>query len=322
MSEREHAPFYESDGGQDDIGRAKPRRPIVNIFLFLATLFTTWQAGLIGETPREQVVNGLLYMASVMGILLCHEMGHYLMAKKNRIEATLPYFIPFPFPLSPFGTMGAVIAMKGRIRSRNALMEVGAAGPLAGLLVALPIILIGLSLSSVEPRQFAGLWEGQSILYFLLKRMIHGSIPEGYDVFLHPMAWAGWVGLLVTMLNLLPVGQLDGGHIFYALFGEIHAKVSQAVILLLPFVGGIMIYLANREAAAMGLTGDLRFQYVSAGASWFPLGVLLFVFFGRGKRRRHPPTEDSVLSPRHRAVGVLCMILFILLFIPVPLRIF
>jgi len=311
----------EEVGGQK-LRVTKTRGPLINVILFLATLFTTWQAGLIGETPREQVLNGLLYMSSVMGILLCHEMGHYLMAKKNRIAASLPYFIPFPFPLSPFGTMGAVIAMRGRIRSRNALMEVGAAGPLAGLVVAIPVIVVGLMHSSVEPRQFAGLWEGQSILYYLLKRMVHGPIPEGYDVFLHPMAWAGWVGLLVTMLNLLPVGQLDGGHIFYALFGEIHAKVSRIVIFLLPLVGALMIYLARHDATQMGLSGDLYFQYVSAGASWIPLGVLLFVFFGRGERRRHPPTEDRHLSPLHRGVGVFCMVLFVLLFIPVPLRVF
>ena len=125
--------------------RGRRPSPFLNLFLFVATMATTWFAGLSGETIDEAIRNGLVYMASIMGILLSHEMGHYIMAKRNRMDASLPYFIPFP--LGPIGTFGAVIAMRGRIKSRNALMEIGAAGPLAGMVVAIPILIYGLSLS-------------------------------------------------------------------------------------------------------------------------------------------------------------------------------
>src|SRR6185312_2298651 len=120
---------------------------------------------------------------------------------------------------SPFGTMGAVIAMRGRIRSRDALLDIGASGPLAGLCVAIPVVIAGLAQSPVTPLSPHGELEGQCLLYLLLKRIVLGPIPAGYDVMLSPMAFAGWVGLFVTMLNLVAVAQLDGGHIAYALFG-------------------------------------------------------------------------------------------------------
>jgi len=309
----------------------------IHIFLFVMTLFSTWFVGAGGlsaaqlgvlafldsEAARlfaEAAKNGLLYMGSIMSILLCHEMGHYIMARRNRVQASLPYFIPMPFLL--FGTFGAVIVMKGRIRSRDALMEVGAAGPLAGMAVALPVLIIGLSLSPVTPIPEDALIEGQSIIYMLLKRIVVGPIPDGMDVMLHPMAWAGWIGLLVTMLNLLPIGQLDGGHVFYALFGKAHEKVSRLFLVGLFGLGLAVMAYSTATAMQQGLSGEAFWGHVLTGMNWVVLGLMLTIVFGRKKGRglSHPPTDNDTLSPGRRALGIACLILFVLCFMPVPIR--
>ena len=255
-------------------GEERPRRRGLprwfNWFLFATTLFTTWGAGTLYFPERTwggSFLNGLIYMASLMGILVCHEMGHYAMARRNRVAASLPYFIPVPSKLAPIGTMGAVILMRGRIRSRNALMEVGAAGPLAGMAVAIPVVLIGLYLSPVEPIPEAGFAEGSSILYAALKMIAVGPIPEGRDVILHPMAWAGWIGLLVTMINLLPIGQLDGGHVAYALWGEAHGRISRLFHKGL-FLFGIAAMAASAATAwGDGLRGEALWASAMAGSN-------------------------------------------------------
>lgn len=309
----------------------------LHLFLFAVTLFTTWFAGAggfgyvelwiasvmgaeVGAYLSAATRDGLFYMGSIMGILLTHEMGHYVMARRNQVNASLPYFIPMPFML--FGTLGAVIIMKGRIRSRNALMEVGAAGPLAGLAVALPVILIGLSLSKVAPIPEAAIIEGQSLLYIFLKWIAVGTIPEGQDVMLHPMAWAGWIGLLVTMLNLLPIGQLDGGHIFYALFGDLHLKVSKLILTGVFLLGLGVMGVSYVEANSLGLEGDAFTTHVLTGMNWVVLGALMLVMFGRkgGKGFQHPPTDDHTLSLKHKITGYACLALFVLTFTPVPIR--
>ena len=299
----------------------KRRRPIVNAGLFLATLASTWLAGAMGETYDEAISNGLIYMGAVMAILLSHEMGHYIMARRNQVDASLPYFIPFP--LSLFGTLGAVIVMRGRIRSRDALMEVGAAGPLAGMIVAIPILMIGLHLSPITPISEAGMMEGKSILYVFLKWLVVGHIPEGEDVLLHPMAWAGWIGFLVTMLNLLPIGQLDGGHIFYALFDKAHGRVSRLFLLGIFLLGLGVMATSAMDAYSRDLSGEAFWAQVFTGLNWVVLGSLMLLVFGRKKGRGfdHPPTDDNTLSPRHRIVGIICIILFVVTFMPVPLRV-
>jgi membrane-associated protease RseP (regulator of RpoE activity) len=328
---------------QNDMGRTDTPSPgdrpsyFVHIFLFVVTLFTTWFAGAGGLDAaqfgmlavfnaeafpifKEAAGNGLMYMGAIMSILLSHEMGHYIMARRNRVPASLPYFIPMPFLL--FGTFGAVIVMKGRIRSRNALMEVGAAGPLAGMAVALPVLIIGLSMSKISPIPEGALIEGQSLIYMAIKRIIVGPIPTGMDVMLHPMAWAGWIGLLVTMLNLLPIGQLDGGHIFYALFGKAHDKVSRLFLAGLFVLGlGIMGY-STVAAMRLHLDGDAFLSRVLTGMNWVVLGLMLLIAFGRKKGRglSHPPTDDDSLSLRHRLVGIGCLVLFVLCFMPVPIQ--
>lgn len=295
------------------------RRTAVNIALFVATLASTFWVSAEGRTLGEALGNGLVYMASLVGILLGHEMGHYVMARRNRIDASLPYFIPFPFLI--IGTFGAVIVMRGRIRSRNALMEVGAAGPLAGLVVTIPVLLVGLRLSPVLPIPEGSLLEGSSLLYMALKRLAAGPIPPGHDVMLHPMAWAGWVGLLVTMLNLLPIGQLDGGHVFYALFGEAHRRVSRLVHVGLFALGLAIMGRGWLDATERHLTGDAFTAEVMTGTNWLFLGLMLLVVGLASKRGlRHPPTDDETLSTRHRAAGYACLAVFALTFMPVPLK--
>lgn len=309
------------------------KRVALNTLLFGATMLTTWfvgggarylagAQGLIDEGEAVTGMNeGLLYMASLLGILLAHEMGHFVMAKRNRVSASLPYFLPMPF--GPIGTWGAVIVMRGRIRSRNALMEVGAAGPLAGMLVAIPLLFVGLRLSPIAPLPETGALyvEGQSLLYAGIKWLAVGDIPEGHDVMLHPVAWAGWVGLFVTMLNLLPLSQLDGGHIFYALWGRRHGLASRLAFAGLFFLGAIAIGYNVITARELGLRGDAYWMWVSGGATWLTLGLIVgaLALFRKGALD-HPPTDDDSLSGRHRVIGLICMALFALTFTPVPLR--
>jgi membrane-associated protease RseP (regulator of RpoE activity) len=261
-------------------------RPWLNVLLFVLTCLTTfWVAS------GEGWLRALMYSGGIMGILLAHEMGHYITARKNGVEATLPFFIPIPIP--PFGTMGAVIKMGSRIPSRRALFDVGAAGPLAGLAVIVPVIIAGLKLSRVVDT--AGLDQntvslGDSLLFTLLSRLTVGHLPPNKDLLLHPLAFAGWAGLLVTALNLLPVGQLDGGHVAYALFRRRSRWVSALFY-------GLLIAVC-------------LFLYFG----WFLMAlILLFI-------RKHPPTLDDELplDPKRKALGALILVIFLLSFTPVP----
>ena len=264
-----------------------PRRRIgFHVLLFVLTIASTYVVGL-GDGP----IGALWYSGGLVLILLTHEMGHFLAAKKHRVRATLPYFIPFPLP--PFGTMGAVIKMEGRIPDRRALLDVGAAGPLSGLVMIVPAILIGLKLSTVQEVRTLGATAirlGDSILFTGLSRIVFGPLPPGHDVVLHPLAFAGWAGLLVTAMNLLPVGQLDGGHLLYALFWKRSRLVSNVFY-------GVFLFLC---------------LFVYAG--WLLL-VIVLAFF-----RTHPPTLDDslALNPARKTVGVLALILFVLAFTPIP----
>ncbi len=256
---------------------AKDRRRL-QLVLFILTFFSTYHVG------------GASYAVAIMSILLAHEMGHYVMCKYHGIPATLPFFIPMPFTI--FGTMGAVIAMKSHIPNRRALFDVGVAGPLAGLVLALPAIAIGLRYSTIEPNMtgYSGLSLGEPLIFLLIKFIVIGPIPEGMDVFVHPLAFAGWVGLFVTALNLMPIGQLDGGHIAYALFG----KKSKYIYFATLIVFAISTYL---------------FPY------WIPMLFLLVFFFFK-----HPPPLDDVtrIDRKRRILGILMFVIFIISFTPVP----
>ena len=261
-------------------------RVSLHLLLFVLTLYTTYRIGLANGPA-----GALWYSGGLMSILLFHEAGHYLAARRHRVSVSLPYFIPMPLP--PFGTMGAIIKMDGRIPNRRALMDVGVAGPFAGLAVAIPVIFFGLRFSQIIPlEETAGntITLGDSMLFSILTRLSFGSLPEGQDILLHPLAYAGWVGLLITAINLLPVGQLDGGHILYALFHRNSRFVAWILY-------GVFLYVC-------------LFHYFG----WLLLLILLAVF------RKHPPTLlDSIpLDPKRKIAGVLALILFGLAFTPVP----
>jgi membrane-associated protease RseP (regulator of RpoE activity) len=297
---------------------------VLNVALFVITIVTVFMAGAVflpAKTLWGMACNGLEFTAALMGILVCHEAGHYIAARRRGIETSLPYFIPLPPFLSIFGTLGAVILMRGRIRSRNALIEVGAAGPLAGMAVAVPLLFIGLADCPVGPIPSEGFMEGQSLLYLLAKHVVLGPIPPGYDVYIDhsPLAWAGWIGMLVTMLNLLPIGQLDGGHVFYALFDDLHAGASEWFLRGLFALGAAVVVALGMGAWSQGLRGDDLLYAALPGVQWLFLGgVLLIVRWRKGFV--HPPTDGGELSPVHAAVGVLTLLLFVVTFMPIVMR--
>ncbi len=279
---------------------AKAPNPRINIILFIATFFTTTFAGTLMEAGPtasflSQLHKGLPFSVTLLTILLFHEFGHYFMARKHRVDATLPYFIPAP---SIIGTFGAVIKMRSPLHSKRALLDIGAAGPLAGVVVAIPAIVIGLQLSEIRPitGTHGGISLGSSLLFSFLARISVGVVPDNYDIFLHPIAFAGWIGTLVTMLNLLPVGQLDGGHIAYAVLGKHIHRLASYIILPLLFVLG-----------------------VAAWKGWLVWCLLLFFLMGT----KHPPTRDEYLplNRGRKVIGWIALLLFILTFTPVPFHI-
>lgn len=271
-----------------------PWVPAVLLVLTLASVL--YIGALMDPTPdgRFRLWNGLPFAISLIAILGAHELGHYFAARRVGTPVTLPYFIPLPIP--PFGTMGAFIQMKAPSRDRRALLSVAIAGPLAGMAVAIPVLLLGLSMSKVEPLPPSGyLMEGNSLLYAALKILVFGRfLPSGgYDVMLHSIAFAGWAGLLVTGLNLIPAGQLDGGHIIYALLGERARYLTIAIII-----------------ALLGLSWLWR--------GWLIWAFLIFIF----SRAQATPLDDiTSLTPSQRLVAIGMMILFVLVYVPVPITI-
>jgi membrane-associated protease RseP (regulator of RpoE activity) len=286
---------------------------------FLSTLFVG--ASYVG-VPFEamagpRLLEGWTFAVPLMGILLAHELGHYVAGRLHGVDISPPFFIPMP--LSLLGTMGAVIAMRSPLSDRRALLDVGAAGPLAGLVVALPVLAWGLVTSDVQPLPEEGTYiiEGRGLLYLAMLYAIHGPLPDGHDVFLSAPALAGWAGLLVTMINLIPVGQLDGGHVAYALFGERQNAYGRAVHRALPFLGIAVstVYVAGALAAGDGdLWGEL-----SAGIHWLFWAGLLLVLRG-ASGGDHPPTERGSLGPWRRGVAILTLVFFVLLFMPSWIR--
>ena len=282
-------------------------RPLLNLGLFLLTVVSTVAAGglPLGHVPfleynpleHFRLAAGLQFSVALLAILATHEFGHYFTARAYGAAVSLPYFIPVPPPFI-FGTLGAIIVMRSPARNRNALFDIAVAGPLAGLAVAIPALLLGLQWSRVGLALPAGAGVtifGDSLLMRFCTWLVFGRLPDGMDVFVHPVALAGWVGLYVTALNLFPVGQLDGGRIAYALFGPRHRLVSMATI-------GALLVLA------------LAFW----SPSWIFFVTLILVLMGI---HHAPPLDDlTPLSPRRYALGVFCLILLVLLVPPVPIR--
>lgn len=271
--------------------------------------------------PKHSLLTWAAYQAlPLLGILLVHELGHYIAARIHRVPASPPYFLPLPF-VSLFGTLGAVITMNDRIRSRKALLDIGAAGPLAGMVVALPVLWIGLSLSTVEPRSVGNYTqEGQSILYWLVKRLVLGPIPADHDVFLHPMAFAGWGGCFLTMINLLPWGQLDGGHIAFALLGPRQNAIARWVRW-----GLLGAFAYNLYALVMPVLLHRSTQSLSAAVGNSAFWLVWFLITGgmaRVSGADHPPFEPAPLDRGRQLVAVGCLVLFVLLFLPTPLAMY
>jgi len=297
----------------------KPGKPWLNIVLFLATLFNVLYVGALNELDPGMVENldglellilplthlhlGLPFAGTLMGILLAHELSHYFVARRYGSPVSLPYFIPLP--LSLMGTMGAVIVQRAPMRNRKALFDIGVAGPLGGLAVAIPLLILGLALSKVEPPPpgiDVVLQEGNSLFYLALKYLMFGKIlpSNGEDVWLHPVAFAAWAGLLVTMINLIPVGQLDGGHVSYALLGRRTRSLGYIVIAAMVAWGGWLLMSGNE-----------------AGGFWLTWGFLNLTI-----NARHPPplNDATKLNGRRIVFGLLMLAIFILTFMPAPLR--
>lgn len=270
-------------------------------------------------TSPEDLWAGWVFSLPLMAILLAHEFGHFFAGMYHRVDVSPPYFIPVPFFL--LGTLGAVIQIRERIRSRNALLDIGAAGPLCGMIVAFPVLLYGIATSPVEPLPDGEYFvEGRSILYLAVLRALKGPIPLGYDIMLTPTALAGWAGLLITMINLLPFGQLDGGHVAYALLGPLQNRVSKLVLRLLPAVA-IVVGLAYAVPSYLrGVRGDLLTYDATAGMHWLIWAAVLWMLT-RATGPGHPPTEDRALSTARTLVGWATLSLFLLLFMPAWLRI-
>ena len=341
LAEKSITPLFRVEDGRQVIilipalPQPKESNPWTNLVMFILTLASVSFVGgslfasyngtpfeLEAATLLQFLWSGWPFAAGLLGILLAHEFGHYIAGRLHKAAVTLPYFLPLPLP--PFGTLGAFIQLRRPPKNKRQLLDIGISGPLTGLVIAIPVLLYGLSLSEVSelplfiPRGQAFTLEGNSILYLLAKYLTFGELlpaPDGYDglnpiiywvryfftgqplplggrdVLIHPIANAGWAGVLVTALNLIPVGQLGGGHVIYVLIGQ-RAR-------------GLFPYI---------LTGMILLGFVSSG--WWFWAFLLFFF---GRNFAEPLDQITELDPRRKAIAWLGIGLFFLCFTPVPL---
>lgn len=293
-------------------------RPWLHAALFVLTLITTTIAGALqnGVNPLTDpwaVTSGLPFSVTLMTILLVHEMGHYLMSRYHGVRASLPFFLPAPpFPFI-IGTFGAFIRMESPPRDRRSLFDVGAAGPLAGLVLAIPAVIIGLRLSTVSPEETSGggISLGSSLLLSFLSEITLGLQPDDANIALHPIGFAGWVGLLVTMMNLLPVGQLDGGHVVYAMFGPKHIWISRLAVVTILSLGlfrlwdgwliwGILLlFMGARHPAPMDPYTPLDFK--RRLVAWFTLATLVVTFIPVPFSIQEPKAREERVVPRQSA---------------------
>lgn len=328
---RHHDQGARAGAGAPSPSTPGPGRPGASlpVALFLLTVLSTSFVGALGQPEAtfawalQHLSTGLSFSLPLCGILVCHEAGHYLMARRHGVPVSLPYFIPLPLP--PIGTMGALIGLRADVRSRNVLFDVAAGGPIAGLLVALPVLVVGLLRSPVGPLEPGSMIEGQSLLYLGIKYLITGHWLPGpiggqlHDVKLHPMAFAGWVGLFITLINLLPIGQLDGGRLAAAYFGKGHERRSTIVHRCLPVVALLVAAYVTWQGmhgmtprpfrAAVG-------QGVGAGAMWLMWAGALLVMRRVSGGVWHPEVGPAPLSPLRRRLCVALLLVEVLLFVP------
>jgi membrane-associated protease RseP (regulator of RpoE activity) len=300
---------------------AAPRRKFRNrwwlhILLFALTLYFTTAAGAVhyavyraalGETPAtdslfalitlpQYLLTGLWYSLTMLAILGAHEFGHYYFCRRYNIDASLPYFIPLPHPLT--GTLGAVIRIREAFPNRTALFDVGVGGPIAGFIVLVPALVIGLSMSSLAPMPTGDnvIYMGEPLLFQWAAAQRFGTIPQDQTINIHPMVFAAWFGMLATALNLLPFGQLDGGHITYATLGRWATPISIATVV-----------------TALLLTYN--------STSWmFMTLMMLIMLLLLGPRHPRVIYEYEPLGSGRRAVAVLALVIFIVCFTPVPIE--
>jgi membrane-associated protease RseP (regulator of RpoE activity) len=285
----------------------------LNLALFTVTVVTVFLTGL-GLDPgphasRGAIVHAAEFTGALLGILVAHELGHFVAARFHRVDASLPFFIPLPPVLSPFGTMGAIIRMKSTIPTRRALLDIGAAGPLAGLAFAIPLYAWGIAHSAVIPLNGDYEQLGSSLLLRALDHLFAPVIAPGYDVLLHPVAYAAWGGMFVTMINLLPVSQLDGGHVAYALFGprqDYYARQAHRAVLAFFFVS-LASYVARDLRAGLGL---VRFGHHVGNSLlwliWFEVLAILGTLASRSIPGRKPDPE--ALGTRTRIFSVASLV--------------
>lgn len=276
------------------------RIPRKNMLLFIATFLCVLAAGAIEEgvdilSDPAGLSKGLPYALSLMTILLTHEMGHYVMSLRHNVEATLPFFIPVP-PISSvlnIGTLGAIIRMRSPINTRTALIDIGASGPIVGFVVAFAFTVAGLAMSEPVLMEASNgeVLLGPSLLFSFLMKLIAGPLPEGMGLELHPLAFSGWLGFFITSLNLIPVGQLDGGHILFALIGDRQHMIGKVLVAVMVLMG----------------------LYFWPG--WIIWAMLMLII-----GLRHPPVlyREPRLDQRRRAVAAISLLIFVLTFTPAP----
>jgi membrane-associated protease RseP (regulator of RpoE activity) len=316
--------------------------------LFLLTLLTSTIAGLLwqNELDLSHFYKGLPYSLSLLFILSCHEFGHYFAARIHKVKVTLPYYIPIP-PLPSFinfGTLGAVIRTKQRIPSRKALFDIGIAGPIAGFIASLIVLVYGFthlpgtdfllgihpdydfSTDAISQQPAAVLTFGSTLLYDFMASIFAPAgdyLPPMTEMYHYPFLVTGWFGLLVTALNLLPTGQLDGGHISFAMFGTYHKIVARITVAVLIFLGGMGVFPAILDIVGFTEMAIILMESIPGYESLFWPGwlfwavLILFVV-----KVDHPPVEDNeILDPRRRLIGWSAWLMFILCFSPAPLYI-
>jgi membrane-associated protease RseP (regulator of RpoE activity) len=324
MNPPEEFQRFEAQVGERSPGANALRTYALHIGLFLLTFFTTTVAGVFWLVKEgfdlSNFAYGLPYSVSILSMLAAHEFGHYFAARYHGVKTTLPYFIPIPpFLLNPFGTMGAVIRIRSPIQSKRALFDIGIAGPIAGLVVTVAILLYGLAtlpgkeyLYSIHPEYAVagafpetGLTFGDSILTLVLRHWVSefAFFPPMNEIYHYPYLCVAWFGLFVTALNLIPVGQLDGGHILYAMIGRGQGIIARAFFGILVLIG------------LSGFVPFLGWNIQPGTVGWLLWAAILAFLI----KLDHPPIADPVeLDPARRMLGWIVFVIFILSFAPIP----